>query len=101
MTKYHLSGSTLITNGLINLPESSCELIHLNGVLQSVPQKVVVMSNLEYKHMLFFSCHISMTTLCMSSLMMTWRPTAFSNSSLGKGEGKSMKGAKWRASLSK
>ena len=49
----HLSGSTLITNGLVNLPESSRKLIHLNGVLQSVPQEIVIVSNLKYKHSLF------------------------------------------------
>ena len=50
----HLSGATFITNSLVNLPESSSELIHLNSVLQSVPQEIVIMSNLEFKHSFVF-----------------------------------------------
>ena len=44
--------------------------------------------------------NVTTLTLCMSSLMTTWRLTALSYSSRGKGEGNSMKGAKCRASRS-
>ena len=43
-----LTGSALITNSLVNLPKSACEVIHLDCVLQSIPQEVVIMGNLTY-----------------------------------------------------
>ena len=41
----YLRGAALITDGLINAPESPRELIHLHRVTQRVSQELIVMSN--------------------------------------------------------
>ena len=45
----YLTGSALVTNGLVNLPESSSKLIHLHCVLQSILQEGVVMGHLVHQ----------------------------------------------------
>ena len=73
----YLRRSPFFADSFVNIPQSPSEIVHLDGVLQSLLEKVVIVSDLQIEQQTVVAAgQVPPLTLCISSLRMVWRLTA-------------------------